>query len=59
MPCVKCSNGKWRLGSGKCMYTTLEKCKAAERAYYASRKEETAQEEVEKKKEIKDDYYES
>lgn len=51
MPCVKCSNGKWRLGSGKCMYTTLEKCKAAERAYYADRKglqEETK--ETEKKK---------
>ena len=39
MPCTKCSNGKWKLGSGKCMYTTLEKCKKAEQAYYASKKE--------------------
>ena len=39
MPCVKCSNGKWRLGSGKCMYSTLENCKKAEAAYFASKKE--------------------
>ena len=37
MPCVKCSNGKWRLGSGQCMYKTLEACKKAERAYHASK----------------------
>ena len=47
MPCVKCSNGKWKLGSGKCMYTTLEKCKKAEQAYHASKKT----------KEIKSDEY--
>ena len=39
MPCIKCSNGKWKIGNGKCMYTSLEKCKKAEAAYYASRKE--------------------
>jgi len=53
MPCVKCSNGKWRFGSSKCMYTSLENCKKAEQAYYASRKEETMQEAKETKKEEK------
>lgn len=37
MPCKQCSNGKYRLGSGKCMYTSLENCKKAERAYYAKK----------------------
>ena len=30
MPVRKCSNGKYRIGSGKCMYDTKA---AAERAY--------------------------
>ena len=30
MPVIKCKNGKWRIGSGKCMYRTK---KSAERAY--------------------------
>ena len=34
MPVRKCSNGKWRIGSGPCMYKTK---KAAERAYAAYR----------------------
>lgn len=34
MPVEKCSNGKWRIGSGKCMYETKA---AAERAYKAYR----------------------
>jgi len=37
MPCVKCSNGKWRFGSSKCTYTSLENCKKAEQAYYANK----------------------
>ena len=32
MPVIKCPNGKWRIGNGKCMYKTK---KAAERAYRA------------------------
>jgi hypothetical protein len=32
MPVVKCSNGKYRIGNGKCIYTTKA---AAERAYKA------------------------
>ena len=25
MPVVKCSNGKWRIGNGSCVYDTKEK----------------------------------
>lgn len=32
MPVKKCDNGKYRIGSGKCMYDTKA---AAERAYKA------------------------
>ena len=32
MPVHKCSNGKWRIGNGPCMYKTKEK---ADRAYTA------------------------
>jgi hypothetical protein len=40
MPCKKCQSNppKWKLGSGKCMYTSKEKCKKAEKAYYAKKK---------------------
>ena len=34
MPVIKCSNGKWRIGTGPCMYHSKEK---AERAYAAYR----------------------
>lgn len=30
MPVTRCPNGKWRIGSGKCMYPSKE---AAERVY--------------------------
>jgi len=33
MPCIKCSNGKWRYGNkGRCQFSTLEACKRAEQA---------------------------
>jgi len=36
MPCMKCSNGKWKYGKrGKCVFDTLEACKAAEAAIHA------------------------
>lgn len=35
MPCVKCSNGKWRLGSGDCRYSSKEACERAYKAYRA------------------------
>lgn len=38
MPVIKCGNGKWRIGSGKCMYTTKKKATAAYRAYLAKKK---------------------
>lgn len=34
MPCTKCSNGKYKLGGGPCMYKSKESC---ERAYVAYR----------------------
>lgn len=37
MPVRRCPNGKYRIGSGKCMYKTKE---AAERAYAAYRAKE-------------------
>jgi hypothetical protein len=35
MPVSKCPNGKYRIGSGPCVYTSLKK---AERAYAAYRR---------------------
>lgn len=36
MPCIKCSNGKWKYGKrGKCQFDTLEACKKAEAAIHA------------------------
>jgi len=34
VPVIKCANGKWRIGNGKCIYKTRA---AAERAYAAYR----------------------
>jgi len=37
MPVRKCSNGKWAIGSGKCMYTSKAKAEAAYKAYLAKK----------------------
>lgn len=37
MPVYKCPNGKWRIGSGPCMYETKEKAEKAYRAYRAKK----------------------
>lgn len=37
MPCIKCSNNKWRLGSGNCMYKSKAKCERAYKAYKAKK----------------------
>lgn len=35
MPCIKCSNGKWKYGEkGKCQFKTLEACKKAAAAIH-------------------------
>lgn len=35
MPCMKCANGKWKYGEhGKCVFDTLEACKAAAAAIH-------------------------
>lgn len=36
MPVKKCSNGKWRIGSGKCMYDTKEDAEKAMQGWKAS-----------------------
>ena len=36
MPVYKCSNGKWRIGSGECKYETKEKAEEVWRAILAS-----------------------
>lgn len=35
MPCMKCSNGKWKYGEhGNCQFDTLEQCQAAAAAIH-------------------------
>lgn len=36
MPVIKCSNGKWRIGSGACIYDTEKKANEVWRAILAS-----------------------
>ena len=36
MPVIKCSNGKYRVGSGPCVFETKEKAEAAWKAILAS-----------------------
>jgi len=38
MPVRKCSNGKYRIGEGKCMYKTKASAEKAQQAYKASQK---------------------
>jgi len=40
MPVHKCPNGKYRIGSGKCMYDSKEKADSAYKGYLASKREE-------------------
>ena len=37
MPIRKCSNGKYKIGSGKCMYKSKSSAKKAYRAYLAKK----------------------
>lgn len=40
MPCIKCSNGKWKYGEhGTCQFDTLGKCQEAAAAIHAKPKE--------------------
>jgi hypothetical protein len=39
MPCMKCSNGKWKYGvHGRCQFDTLAACKAAAAAIHVKEK---------------------
>lgn len=41
MPCYKCNNNKYKYGEkGRCVFDTLESCKAAERAIHARENKE-------------------
>jgi hypothetical protein len=40
MPCIKCSTNKWKIGNGRCIYTSLQDCERALKAYYANEKKE-------------------
>ena len=44
MPVHKCPNGKYRIGSGKCMYDSKEKAERAYAAYKAQKHKETKNE---------------
>ena len=37
MPCIKCGNGKYKLGSSPCMYTSKATCERAYSAYRAKK----------------------
>lgn len=37
MPLQRCSNGKWRIGEGKCIYKTKQAAEAAYQAYLAKK----------------------
>ena len=39
MPVTKCSNGKYKIGSGACMYDSKEKAESAYKGYLAKKHE--------------------
>lgn len=47
MPVKKCSNGKWRIGSGRCMYTTKKSAEKAYKGYLVSKYGNSKLQEVE------------
>ena len=40
MPVHKCPNGKYKIGSGKCMYDSKAKAESAYKGYLASKRKE-------------------
>ena len=40
MPVTKCSNGKYKIGSGECMYDSKAKAEAAYKGYLAKKHED-------------------
>jgi len=41
MPVLKCSNGKWRIGTGDCIYETKESADSAYRGYLFKKSHES------------------
>ena len=49
MPCMKCSNGKYKYGEkGRCQFKTLEACKKAEAAIHARENEKDGEKTLQK-----------
>jgi len=46
MPVHKCPNGKFRIGSGKCMYDSKEKAEKAYKGYMANKNMEEMKYEI-------------
>lgn len=44
MPVHKCSNGKYKIGSGECIYDSKTKAESAYKGYLASKREELKRE---------------
>ena len=40
MPVLKCPNGKWRIGTGDCIYDTKESAESAYRGYLFKKSQE-------------------
>ena len=59
MPVEQCSNGKWRIGDGECVYTTERAANRAYRAYLAIEGEESEEHERDEKAETYNDYPEA
>ena len=56
MPIYECSNGKYRIGEGECVYTTRENAEEAYRGYLASQGEEESKNENAKSKNMMYNY---
>ena len=39
-PVIRCENGKYKIGSGKCIYDSKAKAESAYKGYLASKREE-------------------
>jgi len=56
MPVTKCSNGKYKIGDGECIYTTRENANAAYRAYLAEEGENESENDNAKSKNMMYNY---
>jgi len=57
MPVRKCSNGKWRIGDGECVYTTEASANRAFRAYLEMEDDEDNHDDDDDRKALKEETY--